>query len=110
MGKSSLFKKYKYEYNQKYSEDYDLWLRIIADGLVIEKLAEPLLLHRILPTSATRFKKVNSYYRLGKVKFRFLWQQVKKGKFSAFNAKVFLFGSIDLLKAAGKEVKALFTK
>ena len=110
MAKTSLFKKYRYKHNQKYSEDYDLWLRVVAEGLKIVKLDQPLLLHRILPTSATRFKKVNVYYRLAKVKFRFLWSQLKKGRLSAFNTKVFLFGLADMLKAGGKELKGLLSK
>lgn len=110
MGKTELFKHYKYHYNQKYSEDYDLWLRILADGLTIEKLDEPLLLHRILPSSATRFKKVNIFLRLAKVKFRFLWQEAKGLRLSRFMLSVFLFALLDLLKAAGKEVKDLLSK
>lgn len=110
MGKASLFKAYGYRYNQKYSEDYDLWLRLIADGLIIEKLAEPLLLHRILSTSATRAKKVNIYYRLAKVKFRFLWPQIKKGRFTSYHAKVVMYGLMDLIKAGGKEIKRLVAK
>lgn len=110
MGKTALFKKYGYRYNQKYSEDYDLWLRLLADGLRIEKLEEPLLLHRILPTSETRFKKVNLYYRLAKVKVRFLWPQVKKGRITTFTAGVFLHAVTDLAKAGGKEIKALLGK
>jgi glycosyltransferase involved in cell wall biosynthesis len=108
LGSTSLFKKYRYQDNQKYSEDYDLWLRITADGLRIEKYPEPLLLHRILPNSATRFKKINVFNRLAKVKLRFLWAQVKKGHFSVFHAKIFFYVFADLLKAAGKEVKGGF--
>lgn len=107
MAKASLFKKYGYRYNQKYSEDYDLWLRLLADGLRIEKLNEPLLLHRILPTSATRFKRVNVYYRLAKVKFRFLWPQIKKARLSTFTLSVLMYALADLVKAGGKEIKGL---
>lgn len=110
MSSANLFKQYRYRYNQKYSEDYDLWLRLLADGYIIEKLNEPLLLHRILPTSATRFKKVNLYYRLAKVKFRFLWPQMKKGKMTLFATGVFLHAVTDLVKASGKELKAVFKK
>lgn len=110
MGKTVIFKKYGYRYNQKYSEDYDLWLRLLTDGLRLEKLNEPLLLHRILPTSATRFKKVNLYYRLAKVKLRFLGPQVKAGRITAFNTGVFLHALTDLAKASGKEVKAAIGK
>ena len=110
MGRTALFKKYGYRYNQKYSEDYDLWLRILADGLCIEKLEEPLLLHRILPTSETRFKKVNLFYRLAKVKLRFLSAQIKKGHITAFNTAVFFHALADLAKAGGKELKAVLKR
>ena len=110
MGKTAIFRQYKYRYNQKYSEDYDLWLRLLADGLIIEKLPETLVLYRVLPTSETRFKKINVFYRLAKVKFRFLWPQIQKGRFTVFNAKLFLFGLADVVKAGGKEVKMLFKK
>jgi glycosyltransferase involved in cell wall biosynthesis len=110
VGKTVLFRKYRYQLNQKYSEDYDLWLRMIADGLTIGKISEPLLLHRILHTSATRFKKVNTYYRLTKVKFRFLWQRLKNGRINVYTAQVFAHAIIDLMKAGGKEVKGLLAK
>jgi glycosyltransferase involved in cell wall biosynthesis len=110
LGSASLFKKYKYQENQKYSEDYDLWLRIIADNLKIEKYPEPLLLHRILPNSATRFKKINVFFRLAKVKLRFLWSQVRKGYFSKYIVKIFLYALADLCRAAGKEIKGVFIK
>lgn len=110
MVQTLLFKSYKFQHNQKYSEDYDLWLRMLADGLVIEKLREALLLHRILPTSATRFKKINVYYRLAKVKFRFFAAGIKRGKAGGFAFKVFLFALIDVLKAGVKEVKAFFAR
>lgn len=110
MGKTSVFRSYKYRFNQKYSEDYDLWLRLVADGKIIHKIDEPLLLHRILPTSATRFKKVNVFYRLAKVKFRFLWQQVSNGRLTSYQTKIFVHGMLDLIKAGGKEVKRLLAK
>jgi len=110
MGRTALFRSYPYRFRQHYSEDYDLWLRMAADGLRIEKLAEPLLLHRILTTSFTRSKKTNLFYGLARLKFRFVGQQVQKGNLNGFVTGVFLFSLLDLLKAAGKEVKARFTK
>lgn len=107
MGRAKLFKKYKYVHNQKYSEDYDLWLRLSTDGGIIDKLPEQLLLYRIHPASLTRFKKVNIFYRLANVKFRFFWQQLKKGKLSFFNFSVFLYACLDLAKAVGKKLKAI---
>ena len=60
MGKTEIFKKYKYNHKQSQSEDYDLWLRIVSDGIIIHKLAEPLLRHRILADSFTRANKKKS--------------------------------------------------
>ncbi len=110
IGRTKSFKKYQYKTNQKYSEDYDLWLRAIADGLTIEKLPEPLLLHRILPNSATRFKRVNIFFRLAKVKFRFLTAQPIVKQLGAYQRSLCLHACIDLLKAGGKELKSLFAK
>lgn len=53
LGKAELFKRYPYQQEQRLAEDYDLWLRLIAAGYRIEKMKEPLLLHRILHTSFT---------------------------------------------------------
>jgi glycosyltransferase involved in cell wall biosynthesis len=117
IGKATLFKKYQYQpditgdykyvHNQKYSEDYDLWLRLSSDGILIEKIPEPLLLYRVLPTSITRYRKVNIFYRIANVKFRFLWQQLRKKRLSVFDCRVFLYACFDLVKAVGKELKAI---
>ncbi len=116
MGKASLFKKYRYQpdvtgeykyvHNQKYSEDYDLWLRLLANGLLIDKLPEPLLFYRELSTSVTRYRKVNIFFRLAAVKFRFVREQMKARRSSLFVLSVFLYACIDLIKGAGKELKA----
>lgn len=105
MGKKTLFQQYRYQHNQKYSEDYDLWLRLLADGHRIAKLEEPLLYYRILPTSVTHFKKFNVFFRLAKVKFRFLWERVKLRKLSGYVFSIFFYACYDLLKAGGKEIK-----
>lgn len=110
LGKAEIFKKYRYRRSQKYSEDYDLWLRLVADGFKIDKLNEPLLLHRILPTSATRFKKINVFLRLAKVKFRFAGYQLRKRKISGFTLRVMAYAFFDLIKASVKETKSLFSK
>lgn len=110
MAKAEIFKQYPYRENQKYSEDYDVWLRVVASGRRVEKLPEALLLHRILPTSATRFQKVNLFLRLAKVKFRFLAAQLNQRHLGKFEAVVFVHACLDLLKAAGKELKSLFSR
>lgn len=105
MGRAELFRKYKYQRNQKFSEDYDLWLRLLSDKKKIEKIGEPLLYHRILQTSVTRSKKVNVFYRIGKVKFRFFSKQITKGRLNLFVLDIFLHGLVDFIKGTGKEIK-----
>lgn len=110
LGKTELFKNYPYQQKQGLAEDYDLWLRLVADGFRIEKLNEFLVLYRILKTSFTRSKKVNLFYGLARVKFGFFMQQAKKARFTGFTLAVFFYACLDLLKAAGKEAKALIKK
>jgi glycosyltransferase involved in cell wall biosynthesis len=110
LGYAHIFKKYPYHHNQKYAEDYDLWLRLVNSGYRIEKIKEPLLLHRILPDSFTRSKRKNIYYGLAWVKFSFVRQQATNGKLSAYVLAVFLFACFDLIKAAGKKFKSTFTR
>lgn len=107
---AELLRIYRYRTRQKFSEDYDLWLRLAADGHVIRKMTEPLLRYRILPGSATRGKKFNVFLRLAKVKFRFVQYQVSRTGFTPYARSVFFFACLNLLQALGKEAKAIFNK
>ena len=108
MGNTSVFKKYKFNQTQSTGEDYDLWLRMTADNIIIHKLSEPLLQHRILQGSFTRTRQQNVFWKKAKIKIRFSWQQFKKLKLNAFIIKTFLYGCMDLLKGFGKNIKNLF--
>ena len=107
MIKADLLKKYKYNHSQKLSEDYDLWLRLSADKIAIYKLKEPLLLHRILQTSFTRKTGKNLFFKLMTVKFRFVIQQLRKGKLTVFAVKTFATALLDCLKGVGKAIKKI---
>ncbi len=61
MMRTAVLKKYRYHENQLHSEDYDLWLRLVSDGIDIHKLNEPLLNHRIHTSSVTRSQKQNVF-------------------------------------------------
>ena len=106
MGKMEIFRKYKYNPTQSQSEDYDLWLRMISDGVIIHKLPEPLLQHRILASSFTRARE-NVYWRIGETQLRFAWQQFQKGKLSLFALKTFTFGCLDMVKGFFKQLKTI---
>ncbi len=107
MGRTEVFLKYKYLQAQRLSEDYDLWLRIIADGGIIDKLPQPLLMHRILASSFTRTQKINVYYKLSKVKWTFFKSQLKKGRINKVVLMTFMAGIADILKGTGKNIKRL---
>ncbi len=80
MIRSEVYKKYKYKTYQKSAEDWDLWLRIFADGKKIHKLDEELLNYRIHPQSIMSGEKKNTtlQQRLIKTKCVFLIHQLPK--------------------------------
>ena len=96
--KTSLLKKFRYNPDQSMSEDYDLWLRMAADGVQIHKLNEPLVKHRILSSSFTRSGKLNVFQKLAKVKYEFATNAMKQGKGNAFVYKTLLYSRIDALR------------
>ena len=110
MGKANIFKKYKYDQAQSQSEDYDMWLRMVNDGVIIHKLAEPLLQHRILSSSFTRTNKTNVFWKIGETQLRFAWQKFRKGDLSFFAGKAFSYGCINMLKGIFKQAKTVVQK
>ncbi len=58
----------QYKYRQIDYEDYDLWLRLLNDGLTIHKIPEPLLQYRIHTASITGAAQINNthFYKLAK--------------------------------------------
>lgn len=56
MGKSSVFRKYKYNPELQASEDYDLWARMATDGVVFANLPYPLVKYRLHPAQASKTK------------------------------------------------------
>lgn len=107
---AGLIQQYRYDPSQKLSEDYDLWLRLTADGHTIYKLKEPLLRHRILSTSFTRTTGKNLFFKLMKVKWRFGVRQLMKGNINGFVIKTMLLSVWDGIKGTGKQVKNMLRK
>jgi glycosyltransferase involved in cell wall biosynthesis len=59
--RTEIARKYLYQTNQKGAEDWDLWLRLLADGHRIAKISEVLLHYRIHPDSITAGDKRNCW-------------------------------------------------
>jgi hypothetical protein len=107
MGRTEVFKQYGYATNQKNIEDYDLWLRMVADGHVIEKVNQDLLLYRVHTQSVTsvHLRKGNVFLKLYHCKRRFVWQRIQSGKFNGFVARVMATMLFDLAGALFKTMK-----
>jgi len=119
MIKTITAKKYKYNFTQKGSEDWDLWLRLISDKLQIIKTNETLLKYRYVSSGVTRseVKKQVVELKVIKVRYNFLIQQLFKFKISIVELRVFyaLFRSIarhlkvNILRNSLKKTKRIIT-
>ncbi len=98
---------YLYDAMQVHCEDYDLWLRMLADGLVIEKLPQPLLLYRNHEASitGTHLKKLNPFFKQYQCKRRFLAKRVQQGKWGIFESRVLQTTLYDGIMGLGKQLK-----
>ncbi len=96
--------KYKYNPSQLHCEDYDLWLRLLADGYKIGKINDPLLMYRVHSKSITQIdnKKVNTYFKIANCKKKFLLQS---NTISAFRCSVFINMCSNYMLGFGKMIK-----
>lgn len=100
-------KNYTYHYSQVHSEDYDLWLTLLADGKIFEKIAEPLLLYRVHQLSITGsiHKKNNPYFTLAKTKKQFLKNRCTIKKWGLFETQLLFVMLHDFVMGTLKQLK-----
>lgn len=94
--------------NSKNSEDYNLWLRMMSDGIVFYKIVKPLVKYRVLDTSVTRVSNKNGYGAYKKnilAKFYHLVYKAKKLSMNEFDKNVFKYMFIDLITMVKEVVK-----
>lgn len=86
MMRTDIAKEFLYKQNQKGAEDWDLWMRILADGKRIAKIPEVLLQYRVHPASIMGKEKsaTSLEKRLMRVKRKFLFGQLAKFRINAF--------------------------
>lgn len=91
--RTTILKKYGYSLNQKNSEDWDLWLRLISDGYKIGKIDKELLLYRIHAESITVSSSMNGAtdQKIIYTKLKFLLNSIAKLKFNMVQLKVGVF-------------------
>ncbi len=102
--RTELLRKYRYNILQPQSEDYDLWLRLTSDAISINKLKEPLLLHRILSSSFTRSSKMNSFQKLALTKYQFARAAMKSGEGNLFVYRTLFNSCLDAIKGQLKNM------
>lgn len=107
MVRAELLKAYRYKEYQKNIEDYDLWLRMAADGKKIEKINQSLLLYRVHGQSVTSMylKTGNSFLKHFHCKRKYLYHRLASGKINLFDAKVFVQMLSDLVMSQLKNLK-----
>lgn len=108
--RSEIIKKYQYSNNQKHSEDYDLWLQILADGFIIEKVPEQLVKYRVHSNSVTGAinRKRNPFFIQYNTKRKFLLGRFQQLKWGLFETKILFTMLYDEMMGIGKVIKTLF--
>jgi glycosyltransferase involved in cell wall biosynthesis len=107
MMRGDVVRKYLYAPQQQHTEDYDLWLRLLADGYVIEKIPEKLLLYRVHTNSITGtfLRKTNPFFKQFHCKRKVLLGRLKSGKWNAYDWKLLVHTVFDGLMGIGKQIK-----
>jgi hypothetical protein len=107
MARTDVMRRFMYNPAQRHIEDYDLWLRMQAEGEVMEKVPEALLLYRVHAASITsgQLKKNNVFYKHFRCKWRYLRGRIGKGKFNSFDAAVLAGMLEDLATGVAKSIK-----
>ncbi|GAA4333743.1 glycosyltransferase [Flaviaesturariibacter amylovorans] len=104
MARAEVLKQYKYQEDQKEAEDYDLWLRLVADGKLVAKIDEPLLRYRYLDTGLTRKDRLSAFERLSRTKGKFLARRKQEGSMNAYCRRLQLQYYWDLARARAKKI------
>jgi L-malate glycosyltransferase len=117
--RKSVLAKYLYRRSQKNIEDWDLWLRIAADGLRIGKINEVLLKYRIHFDSVTKYQNTGkkAQRKIVSCKRKFLVHQLSKFKINGFFFKVFYswlrgiarYWKLYIIPEALRDVKRILT-
>ncbi len=112
MLRSQIAKKYQYNKEQLHCEDYDLWLRLLADGHRIEKIPEDLLQYRVHPTSVTGtyLRKTNPFFKQFYCKKKFLQQRINYARWGKFETLVLAGMLYDGAMGTAKSLKSKLGK
>lgn len=112
MLRTPIYKRYGYRLSQQAQEDYDLWMRMLADGLVIEKIPEALLHYRRHQTSITGtiLRKANPFFKKMDCKKKFMAHQLQHKTWGLFESRLLLTAFADGVMGIGKNIKKRLTQ
>jgi glycosyltransferase involved in cell wall biosynthesis len=101
-----LLKRYKYNPLQRNIEDYDLWLRMLDDNIVIGKVGEDLLFYRIHSSSVTQtsWEELIPQRRILACKKQYLQDAFKRSRFTFFNLTILLTMPLDFATIVKKAI------
>ena len=98
---------YPYRADQRHAEDYDLWLRLCADGHCLAKLDEVLLKYRIHNHSVTVSSNLDEGLQKNiRVKRAFLSGQVRRGRFGTLEWDVLSTLPQDIARHTGRLLRS----
>jgi glycosyltransferase involved in cell wall biosynthesis len=100
---TEIVRSYGYHKNQKGSEDWDLWMRLVSDGHRIDKLPEVLLKYRLHTGSVTAIhnREVSIEKKINRVRVTFLKDRLKRFRLKKFELLVILA----ILRTIARDIK-----
>jgi glycosyltransferase involved in cell wall biosynthesis len=103
MMRTDILRSYGYHEQQKGSEDWDLWMRLVSDGHRIDKLTEFLLRYRLHTASVTAIhnRGLNIEKKINRVRVTFLKERLKKFRLKKFELLVV----VAILRTSARDLK-----
>jgi len=96
---ASLLKHYRYNSHAVHAEDYNLWLRLVSDGINCAKIKQELVLYRVHTNSITVSQSkhiVLTYKKNILAKFFHLLYKAKKLSINTFDLRVMQYMFVDI--------------
>ena len=111
MIRKDILQQYMYNEEQVHSQDWDLWLRMVSDGRIIEKINNTVLLYRIHKNSVTNISnKKSAFLKMHNSYKPYLKNVWEEKKLSTFNLLVYVGFFLNSIKLGLSRIKRFFLK
>jgi len=106
MFRRSILEKYSYNQEQIHSQDYDLYLNLVSDGIRIGKITEKLVKYRSHPKSITAITNQNqNKWKTITLRYKYLIRRIANKKINFFDLRVFEHLIIDIFYSCFTDIK-----